>query len=198
MDLLRAFRDFRQTGVPSDTFLSILQAEQSLEAPLSFFLQYYSAFFTSGSRLAFLNLCFSICMSLYGISKGVYENLHLNLEDAYNAAEELAAMDTTSEPSTPQAQHLAQVVGLPQPPGMGPLSQPPAVPLPPPPGMGPPPSQMAAVPLPPHPKLPPGMAAAVVQPPPPVGPVQLGGHVKDTECGDGFTTFHHASFIIHS
>ena len=42
--LLLAFNEFRKTGVPSDRFLSILQSEQSLEAPLSFLLQYYSAF----------------------------------------------------------------------------------------------------------------------------------------------------------
>ena len=62
-ELLEAFTDFRMTGVPPDKFLSIIQAEQGLEAPLSFLLQNYSAFFTSGSEFAFLNLCFSIAMS---------------------------------------------------------------------------------------------------------------------------------------
>eukprot|EP00435_Cladocopium_sp_Y103_P031329 s964_g7.t3 len=111
-ELLLAFKEFRKTGVPSDRFLSILQAEKSLEAPLSFMLQFYSAFIIpSASEFAFANLGFSIAMSLYGISKGVYENLHLNMEDAFEAAEEL----TDSEPATPHA----QLVGLP-PPGMAP------------------------------------------------------------------------------
>ncbi|CAL1132882.1 unnamed protein product [Cladocopium goreaui] len=161
-ELLEAFTDFRQTGVPPDKFLSIIQAEQGLEAPLSFLLQYYSAFFTSGSEWAFLNLCFSISMSLYGISKGVYDNIHLNMEAAFDAAE-LLDQDSASEPPTPHAQPPA-VVGFPSlPPGMAQPHQTSVTPLPPPPGMSP------------------VMALAVTQPPPPVGPIQLGGPVKDTE-----------------
>eukprot|EP00435_Cladocopium_sp_Y103_P025914 s545_g6.t1 len=172
-ELLEAFKDFRKTGVPSDKFLSIIQAEQSLEAPLSFLLQYYSAFFTSGSEMAFLNLCFSIAISLYGISKGVYDNLHLDMEDAFDAAE-LLDQDSASEPPTPHAQPAPQVVGLP-PPGMAQPHQTLVTPLPPPPGMG------VMGPLPTPPGMSPVMALAVTQPPPPVGPVQLGGPVKETE-----------------
>eukprot|EP00438_Fugacium_kawagutii_P015881 Skav206405 [mRNA] locus=scaffold2210:128049:131943:+ [translate_table: standard] len=163
-ELLHSFQEFRKTGVPPDRFLSILQAEQSLEAPLSFLLQYYSAYIIpAGSDLAFVNLGFSIAMSLYGISKGVYENLHLNMEDAFEAAEELA----DSEPATPHA----QLMGLSPSMAAPTLVAPTAAPLPPPPGMAP------TAPLPP----PPGMGVAVAQPSPPVAPVQIGGRVKDTE-----------------
>ena len=168
-ELLEAFKDFRKTGIPSDRFLTIIQAEQGLEAPLSFLLQYYSAFFTSGSEFAFLNLCFSIAMSLYGISKGVYDNIHLDMEAVFDAAE---LLDSASEPPTPHAQPPPQIVGLP--PGIAQPHQTSVTPLPPPPGMG-------AAPLPPPPGMSPIMALAVAQPPPPVGPIQLGGPVKDTE-----------------
>ncbi|CAK9100301.1 Uncharacterized protein SCF082_LOCUS46947 [Durusdinium trenchii] len=163
-DLLHAFRDFRKTGVPSDKYLSILHAEQTLEAPLSFLLQYYSAFFTSGSEdvTAFFTLCFSIMMSLYAISKAVYDNIHLGMEEVFDEAEELA----DSEPPTPSAERAQ----LPPPPAL--VSHVVANP-----------SEGLALtaPLPPPPGLSPGMAAAIAQPPKVVVPVQLGHRLKETE-----------------
>ena len=111
-------------------------------------------------------------MSLYGISKGVYDNIHLDMEDAFDAAE-LLDQDSASEPPTPHAQPPPEVMGLP--PGMAQPRQTSVTPLPPPPGMG------VTAPLPPPPGMSPVMAVAVTQPPPPVGPIQLGGPVKDTE-----------------
>ena len=171
-EFLEAFRDFSKTGTPTDKYLSILQAEQGLEAPLSFLLQYYSVFFTANEG-AFLTLCVSICMSIYGISKGVYENLHLNLEAAFDEVEELADSEGSSPSRTPVS-HPPRMLGF-----DADATESAASVLPPPPGLKP--TVAAAPSAPPPPGLSNGMAAAIAQPAAPVGPVQLGAFAKDTE-----------------
>ena len=177
---VKAFRDFSRSGTPTDKYLSILQAEQGLEAPLSFLLQYYSAFYTADEG-AFLTLCFSICMSLYAISKGVYENLHLNIEVAFDEAEELADSEGSSHSRTPVAHPpmLGFAIDATEAATAGAAAPPSA--LPPPPGLNP--TRVAAAEpstLPP-PGLSKGMVAAIAQPAQPVGPVRLGAFAKDTE-----------------
>eukprot|EP00434_Breviolum_minutum_P006288 symbB.v1.2.005548.t1/scaffold258.1/size251559/2 len=138
-DFPQMLKDSWSAGLACNTLHRILLEEKTFEAPLSLFVQYFSAFYMAGDEFAFTSLWFSMALSTYGISTGLYLASHLTIVDLENEESDMKEdRDILSpsprvlgqsaplgiQPSPPQAV-------LPPPPGMGKPQT-----LPPPPGMG--------------------------------------------------------------
>eukprot|EP00434_Breviolum_minutum_P025620 symbB.v1.2.022637.t1/scaffold2023.1/size92131/2 len=115
-------------GLPCNELQRILVEEKTFEAPLSLFIQYFSAFWLAGNDEAFFKLWLSIFLSSFGISSGLYLSNHVAIIDFEDLNDDAA--DTTAHPSS---QQIGQVIVGTVPPW--PPSQPGQAKLPPPPGL---------------------------------------------------------------
>jgi len=138
--------DIRQTlveswkkGMASNALQRILLEEKTFEAPLSLFLQFFSAFYVAGDDWAFTNLWFSMLLSSIGVATGLYTSNHLSAIDLDEDEDPTQDMSPkVMGVSTPSFHPIGQPQVLPPPPGMTPTFRPlgPQV-LPPPPGLAP-------------------------------------------------------------
>lgn len=115
-------------GLPCNELQRILVEEKTFEAPLSLFIQYFSAFWLAGNDEAFFKLWLSIFLSSFGISSGLYLSNHVAIIDFEDLNDDAA--DTTA---TPSSQQIGQTIVGTVPPW--PPSQPGQAKLPPPPGL---------------------------------------------------------------
>ena len=102
-------------------------------------IRYFSAFYMAGDEFAFTSLWFSMALSTYGISTGLYLASHLTIVDLENEESDMKEDRDILSP-TPRVLGQSAPLGiqpsplqpvLPPPPGMGKPQT-----LPPPPGMG--------------------------------------------------------------
>ena len=162
MTWCRAFTESSRYGWPTDEFLAIMLMEKSVEAPLTFLLQGYAvwavslqAMATEGRSVAFFHG--KLALAAFGVAKGAYVLIHLDLARHLHAVQEDAAA----------------ILGAAAPTAPSNLVSPPAVELPPamadaqpaapqsgaqdagafPPGLSPPPPRASMPPLPPLPGL---------------------------------------------
>ena len=98
--LFEAVLDSHRLGYPTDAYSSIVRSEKTIEAPLSLLLQYYSAFYLNGTPLTFLSTCASMTLSVWGVTKGAYEQLHLALAEVQDKAELALAHSSDSTTRT--------------------------------------------------------------------------------------------------
>lgn len=77
-------------GLPCNTLQRMFLQEKTFEAPLSLFVQFFSAFYVANDEQAFLSLFGSMALSCWGISTGLFLSNHLaivDLEDEYDLKE---------------------------------------------------------------------------------------------------------------
>jgi len=124
-----------KVGMPCNRLQKVLMREKVFEAPLSLFLQFFSAFYLDGSLLS---LFLSMLSSIFGISNGFYISRHLAVQE----------YDDVDDETVIKSGPVVCVVGagearLPPPPGLSgadgkaKLPPPPGIKLPAPPGLNP-------------------------------------------------------------
>jgi len=122
-------------GMPCNRLQKVLMKEKTIEAPLSLFLQYFSAFYLNGSLLS---LSLSMLSSIFGIANSFYISRHLAVQE----------YDDVDDETVMKNGPVVCVVGagearLPPPPGLSgadgkaKLPPPPGIKLPAPPGLNP-------------------------------------------------------------
>eukprot|EP00438_Fugacium_kawagutii_P000552 Skav223853 [mRNA] locus=scaffold2304:427062:430683:- [translate_table: standard] len=138
----KAISDSWRVGIPTNALLRMLLEEKTFEAPLSLFVQYFSAFWVMKDDASFASLWVSIFFSTIGISGGFFAATHLSIIDLQDLDDEIDASVTDLTQVIGQANYVhpethgksdsPQASGLPPPPGLGPPAhhQPP--------GLGPP------------------------------------------------------------
>ena len=112
-------------GLPCNELQRLLVEEKTFEAPLSLFIQYFSAFWLTENDEAFLTLWFSMFLSTFGISSGFFLSNHIAIIDFEDLNDDAA--DTTA---TPSSQQIGQAIVPPRPPSQRGQAK-----LPPPPGL---------------------------------------------------------------
>ena len=161
-------------GMPSDGLQRFMLKEKTFEAPMSLFVQFYSALYLKGDLLAMLFLWGSMILSTHAIVSAFYITRHISVADYDDEEEQKRTQAPRLQPSRVPAPALGPV--LPPRPGMAPR---PNGMLPPPPGMAPRPNGMVLPPpgMVPRPNgmvlPPPGMAPrpnGMVLPPPGMAP----------------------------
>eukprot|EP00438_Fugacium_kawagutii_P027852 Skav201825 [mRNA] locus=scaffold1071:422401:423366:- [translate_table: standard] len=130
----KAIVDSWEAGVPTNVLQKIFLEEKTFEAPLSLFLQYYSAFWLTKDDVAFASLWMSICLSTVGISSGFYAAMHLSVFDLEDVRDEIQISMVSSDLSPTSFGTSSS-----QPPAVVPHFPPPGLDPPGPPGLGPPP-----------------------------------------------------------
>mmetsp|Transcript_11403 Transcript_11403/g.27358 ORF Transcript_11403/g.27358 Transcript_11403/m.27358 type:complete len:618 (+) Transcript_11403:61-1914(+) len=71
----------RKKGYPTNEYLQVLNMEKGAEAPLSLALQFFTLF-RATSQLTFWSSVVSMLLSFHGISKFIYHQFELGLQDA--------------------------------------------------------------------------------------------------------------------
>ena len=79
--VVKGFMASRKVGFPTDDYILALQSEKGLEAPLSFMIQYYTVFRLT-SAVSFFSVLCSIPLSIYSMSKFVYEQFEFCIIEA--------------------------------------------------------------------------------------------------------------------
>ena len=155
-------------GMPCNRLQKVLMREKTIEAPLSLFLQYFSALYLQGSLLS---LFLSMLSSIFGIANSFYISRHLAVQEYDDVDDETMMKNTpvVCVVGVGEAK-LPPPPGLPGPDGEAKLPPPPGLPgpdgkakLPPPPGL---PGPDGEAKLPPPPGLPGPDGKAKLPPPP--------------------------------
>ena len=105
VEVVKGFMASRKVGFPTDDYILALQSEKGLEAPLSFMIQYYTVFRLT-SAVSFFSVLCSIPLSIYSMSKFVYEQFEFCILEAIEKrTEELnedeEANSAKNQPSQP-------------------------------------------------------------------------------------------------
>eukprot|EP00438_Fugacium_kawagutii_P033126 Skav217298 [mRNA] locus=scaffold1466:191191:192621:+ [translate_table: standard] len=98
---LKAILESWEAGVATNVLFKVLLAEKTFEAPLSLFLQYFSAFWVASDTFSFVSLLASMFLSTFGISSGLYASKHLLIED-FELVEDEIEISMVSADLSPQ------------------------------------------------------------------------------------------------